>query len=215
MASSSKRRASSGKQSSAGKARAISVKRKDALPRTANVSAARRKPVIQPPIEAAAEPLATAGVGSKKKAHRLQPTRTAAGRTKTTRAAGRASGKLNKPAAVEPAPTADEGGAMTALAASEVVALAVFETELEVEASAIVEETTIVEPPPLPVEAMTFPSTASARLPFPEETRGPPLARTAAESPAPAAPAVHHGKRALITGVARLLSTLSRWAGVR
>ena len=102
-----------------------------------------------------------------------------------------------------------------ALAAPEVEALDIFETELEVEASAIVEETTIGEPPPLPVEAMTFQSTAIGRLPFPEETRGPPLARTAAESPAPAAPAVHHGKRALMTGVARLLSALCRWTGVR
>ena len=50
MASSSKRRGSSSKQSSAGKARVISVKRKDALPRKAGVSASRRKLVVQPEI---------------------------------------------------------------------------------------------------------------------------------------------------------------------
>ena len=102
MASSSKRRrASSSKKSSAGKARVISVKRTDALPRKGNVSTGRRKPVVQPPIDAPMEPLATAVAGSSKKAHSLQQTKTSASRTKTTRATGRASGKLNKPAAME------------------------------------------------------------------------------------------------------------------
>jgi hypothetical protein len=68
MASSSKGRASSRKQSSAGKARVISTKRKDALPRTGSVSAGG-----------------------------LQQKERTASRKKTTRAAGRASAKLDKP----------------------------------------------------------------------------------------------------------------------
>ena len=163
----------------------VSVRREDALPRTGSVSAGRSKPVVLPPIDAPAAPLATAVAGPKKKAHRLRRTETTASRTKTTRAAGRASGKLNGPAAAEPATTADEVSAMTALEAPQVEALALVETVEEVEASAIVEETTIVEvPPPLPVEAVTFPRTV-------------------------------HGKRPLLTVVSRLLSTLCRWTGVR
>ena len=133
MASSSKRRrASSSKNSSTAKARVISTKRADALPRKGNVSTGQRKPIVQPPSDAPLEPLATAVAGSNKKASR----------TKTTRAAGRASGKLKKPAAVK----------------REVEALTFVETEVEVEveASAIVEETTIVEAPcALPIEAVT------------------------------------------------------------
>jgi len=201
MASSSKRRrASSSKQSSAGKARVISAKRTDALPRKGNVATGRRKPVVQPPIEAPLEPLATAVAGSNKKAHGLQETETSASRTKTTRAAGRASGKLKRPAAMKP----------------EVGALALIETEVEVEASAIVEEITIVEAPfALPIEAVTFPGNEIGRLPACEETRWPPLVHTAVASPAPAAPAPHHGMRALVTVVSQLLSTLRRWTGVR
>ena len=148
----------------------ISAKRTDALPRKGNVSTGRRKPIVQPPIDAPLEPLATVVAGSNKKASR----------TKTTRAAGRASGKLKKAAAMKP----------------EVEALAFVETEVEeeVEASAIVEETTIGEPPPLPAEAVT---------------------RTALASPAPAALAPHNGKRALIAAVSQLLSALLRWTGVR
>jgi len=89
MASSSKGRASSRKQSSAGKARVISAKRKDALPRTGSVSAGRRKPVVLPPIDALAEPLATTVAAPKKKAHRLHQKERTASRKKTTRAAGR------------------------------------------------------------------------------------------------------------------------------
>jgi len=102
-----------------------------------------------------------------------------------------------------------------ALEAPEVEALVIFETETEVDASAIVEEATIGEPPPLPFEAVTFPSTAIEQLLFCDETRGPPLVRMAAESPARAEPAPHHGKRALMTVASRLLSTLCRWTGVR
>ena len=169
MALSSKRgRASSSKQSSTGKARVISAKRADTLPRKGNVSAGRRKPIVQPPIDAPLEPLATAVAGSNKKASR----------TKTTRGAGRASGKLKEPAALKP----------------EVEALALVETA--VEASAIVEETTIIEAPCAPpIEVVT---------------------RTTLGSPAPAAPAPHHGKRALvITVVSQVLSALRRWTGVR
>ena len=213
MTSSPKRRASSSKQSSAGKAQVISVGRKDALPRTGNVSAGRRKPAVLPPVDAPKEPLAKALARSNKKAPKLQQTETSARRT-TARTAGRASGKLKKPGAIEvvrtaatvapgtveaaaPVPVAEERPAdvvqapaviapavepemvtaLAALAAPERETLATVETELEVEACAIMEETTIVD--------------------------------------APFAPAPHHGKRALVTAASRLLSTLCRWAGVR
>jgi hypothetical protein len=73
-----------------------------------------------------------------------------ASRTKTTRAAGGASGKVKKRAATKP----------------EVEALAFVETEVEteteVDVSAIVEEATIVQaPPPLPIEAVARPAVAS------------------------------------------------------
>ena len=133
--------------------------------------------------------------------------------TPTPVAEKRPAGVVEAPAVI---PTADEASAMTPLEAPEVEALAIPETEVEVEASAILEETTIVEAPfTLTVEAVTFPSTEIGQLPFSEETRGPPLARTAAASPALAAPASHHGKRALVTVVSQLLSTLRRWTGVR
>ena len=226
------------------------------------------------------EPLTTAVAGSNKKVHSLQQTKTSASRMKTTRAAGRASRKLNELAAMEvvraaapvvprtvdvatPVPVAEElaagvvetpavialavepeivtafvpveetgvaveptrtndVSAMTSLDAPQVATLAIIETEEEVEveeeveASAIVEEVTIVEAHfAFPVEAVTFPSTEIAQLPVSEETRGALLARTAAASPAPAAPAPHHGKRALVTVVSQLLSTLHRWTGIR
>ena len=188
MASSSKRRrASSSKPSSVGKARVISAKRTDALPRKGNVSTGRRKPVVQPPLDAPLEPLATAVAGSTKKAHSPQPTGTAASRKKTTRAAGRAPGKLKKPAAMKPE--------VEALAFVDAETEMELELELEVEDSAIVEETTIVEAPyALPVEAVI---------------------RAALANPAPAAPAPHHAKRALVTVVSQLLSALRRWTGVR
>jgi hypothetical protein len=224
MASSSKRRrASSSKQSSAGTAGVISVKRTDALPRKGSGLTSRRKPVVEPPIDAPMKPLATAVASSSKKAHSLPQTKGSASRTKPTRATGRrASGKPNKPAAVEaviapavepkkvtasqpvaqpvgaaePGTTANVAFAMTPVEAPEVEALAFIETEVEVEASAIVEETAIVEPPlALPVEAVTFPSNVIG--------------------PAPATPARHHGKRALVAVVSQLLSTLRRWTGVR
>ena len=241
MASTSKGRAPSRKQSSAGKARVISSKRKDALPRTGSVSAGRRKPVVLPPIDALTEPLATATAAPKKKAHGLHRKEPTARRKKTTRAAGRASAKLDEPAAmevvveapalsapaiepamvtalepvadtvgaVEPPATAYEVFAVTALEAPQVEALAVVETELEVEASAIVEE--------LPGEAVTAPSIAIKPPPIPEETRGTPPAPTTAAHPAPAPPAPpapHHERRSLMPALSRLLSTLCRWTGV-
>jgi hypothetical protein len=99
MASSSKRRSSSRKQSKTGKARVIATKRKDALPRTVSLSASRRKPVVLPTIEALTEPLATAVAAPKKKAHRLHRKAATASRKKATRAAGRAPAKLDEPAA--------------------------------------------------------------------------------------------------------------------
>jgi hypothetical protein len=111
--------------------------------------------------------------------------------------------------AVEPPATAYEEFTVTALEATDVEALAVVETELEVEASAIVEEVPFVEE--LPVDAMTALSIVIGPPPIPEETRAPLLADTTAESPAPAA---HHEMRSPRPAISRLLSTLSRWTGV-
>ena len=176
MASSSKGRASSGKKSSAGKARVISTKRKDALPRTGSVSGGRKQPTSS--------------------------------RKKTTRAAGHAPAELSAPAieAVEPPATAYEEFLVTALATPKGEPVAIVETELEVEASAIVEE--------LPIEAVMAPSTAIGPPPIPEETRTPSLARTTAKRPAPAPPAPRPERRPLMPAIARLLTTLSRWTGV-
>ena len=152
MTSSSKRRASSSKQSSAGKAHVISVGRKDALPRKGSVPAGRRKPAVPSPDDAPKDALAVAMAPSNKRAHKLQHTEASTSRTKAARTAGRASGKLNKLPATELMRTA--AAVTPAAAASEGEALAIVETELEVEASAILEETTIVEvpiaPPPHP-----------------------------------------------------------------
>ena len=273
MASSSKGRSSAGKRSRTGKARVISTKRKDALPRTGSVPVGRRKPVLLPPIDALTEPPVTAVAARKKKAHSPQQKDRTASRKKGTRAAKRASAKEEKldaldameieqalaaldpvadtvavvepaatayeefavltavaqaPAPIAPAPepamvtalepvadaadeveppaTAYEALTATALEATEVEALAVVETELEVEASAIVED--------LPVEATIAPRIAIGPPPIPEETRAPPQALTTAESPARAAPAPNHERRFPIRALSWLLSTLSRWTGV-
>jgi hypothetical protein len=108
--------------------------------------------------------------------------------------------------AVEPPATAYEELTVTALEATEVEALAVVETELEVEASAIVEE--------LPVESMIAPLIAIGPPPIPEETRASPPSRTTPESPAPAPPSPHRERRSPMPAISRLLSTLSRWTGV-
>lgn len=121
---------------------------------------------------------------------------------------------------LEPLATAVAGSNKNAHSAMkpEVEAPAPIETEVEVEveASAIVEEIAIVEAPfAIPVEAVTFPGSEIGRLPACKETRWPLLVHTALTSPAPAAPAPHHGMRALATVVSQLLSTLRRWTGVR
>jgi hypothetical protein len=213
MASSSNRRGSSGKQSIAGKTRVISVGRNDALPRKGNVSAGPRKPIVRSPVDAAKEPPPKALARSNKKPHKLQQNETSSRRTKTAGTRGRGAAKLKKPAAmevmraaaaeasgtvaaaVEPemvtaldemaetvgavkaATTPDEVSAMPALDVPEPEALPTVATEVEVEAPAIVEQTTIVEPP--------------------------------------FAPAPRAGKRALVTAISRLLSTVCGWAGVR
>jgi len=247
MASSSKgRRASSSKKTSAGTARVISVKRTDALPRKGSGPTARRKPVVQPPIDAPTKPPATAVAGSSKKAHSVPQTKGNASRTKPTRATGRrAARKLNKlktsaaveaviaPAvepvivaalepvaetggAADPGTTANEVSAMTPVDAPEVEALPFFETEVEVDTSAIVEETAIVDAAfARPAEAVTFPSNAIEPRPVFRDAATVPLARTAVASPAPATPARHEGKRTVVTVVSQLLSTLRRWTGVR
>jgi hypothetical protein len=153
----------------------------------------RRKPAVEPPID---PPTATAVASSGKRAQR--PKQTSATRTKAARAAGRASGGAK---AVQ-APAVEE--------------LVTFETEVVVDASAIVEEMTIAEVPfAPPIEALTFPSSEVQHLLVSEERRPPPLPPAAAGSAALAAPAPEHGKRALVAVVSRLLSTLFRWAGVR
>jgi len=108
--------------------------------------------------------------------------------------------------AKEPPATAYEELTVTALEATGVEALAVVETELEVEASAIVEE--------LPLEAEVVPRIAIVPPPIPEEMRAPPPVRATAESPADAAPAPHHERPSPMPAISRLLSTLSRWTGV-
>jgi hypothetical protein len=225
MASSSKARSSSRKRRGTGKARVISTKRKDALPRTGSVSAARRKQVVLPPIETLAEPPSKAVAARKKKAHTLHQKGSTASRKKAPRAAGRASATLDKldameiaqalaalepvadaVAVIEPPATAYEELTVTAAEATEVEALTVAETELAAEASAIVEELSIEE-----VIALRI---AVGPPPIREETRAPPPAHTTAESPPPAAPAPQHDRRASRPAISRLLSTLSRWAGV-
>jgi hypothetical protein len=104
---------------------------------------------------------------------------------------------------VERPATAYEEFAMIAPEAPAVEAVAVVDAELEVDASAIVEER--------PIERNRAPSIAIKPPPIPEETRGTPVARTSAEHPAPAP---HHERRSPLLVVSRLLSTLRRWTGV-
>ena len=167
MASSSKGRASSRKRSSAGKARVIATKRKDALPRTGSVSAGRRKLVGLPPIDALAEPLATAVAARKNKVGNLHQKERTASRKKATRPAGGASANLDQltaieiaqalaalepvtvtalepvadtVAAVERPATAHEEFAVTAPEVSGIEALGLVESELDMDAFALVEE---------------------------------------------------------------------------
>jgi hypothetical protein len=142
------------------------------------------------PTEAA--PSTTSAVSSKKKDRRLQRPEQLSTQAKKTRAAGRVTRKVNAPAPVEVTPLPEEvvPQALEVVAALNARALEAppeAETEFMVEASAIVEETTIVEAPfALPVEL--------------------------ADSPAPAP---HQRKRILATVVSGLLSLLHRWTGIR
>lgn len=163
MASSSKPRPPSSKEKSrAGKTRVISVKRTDVLPRKGSASTGRRKPAVKLPIE----PLpATPAVDSKPKNLRPQRAEAPAARKRTTRATGRAPDKRTKPGATEVILPGDE---VSPEATPSVM-------ELEVDASAIIEETTIVPemtiveaPVMLPVEAAARPS--SAPPPHPRRT---------------------------------------------
>jgi ribonuclease E len=112
-------------------------------------------------------------------------------------------------AAVERPATAYEEFTVTAVEAPEVEVVAVVDAELEVEASAIVEE--------LAIEAETAPRIAIGPPPVPEETRAPSLACATVERPAHAPPAPAHESRAVmpavVPAISRLLSTLSRWTG--
>jgi hypothetical protein len=171
MASSSNRRSSSSKKNGAGNARVISVKRADMLPRkgVASVaSAGLRKSIAEPSLDSPTEPAATEAAGSKKRAQRQVQAETAGSRTKAHRAGGRAASKLKKPAAKKVGPMAPaavpetaevatpalvfekrpDGGAepATTAEASAIDALAGVESEVVVEPSAIVEETTIATP---------------------------------------------------------------------
>jgi hypothetical protein len=297
MASSSKGRSSSRKRRGTGKARVISTKRKDALPRTGSVSAGRRKPVVLPPIEALTEPPAKAVAVRKKKAHSLHQKGRTASRKKAPRAAGLPSATLDKldateiaqalaalepvadaAAAIEPPATAYEELTVTAVEATEGEALGLVESELDMDAFALVEElppaavaaapapiapplepamvtmaepvadaVAVIEPPATAYEELTVtaveapeveaPTVVETELaveasaivqelsieevmalriaigppPIPEETRALPPARTTAESPVPAP---QHETRSPRPAISRLLSTLSRWAGV-
>jgi len=162
--SSKRRRTSSTKKSGADGARVISVRRADMLPRKGVASAGRRKPIGEPSVDAPTEAVVEAIASSKKRVRRPEQTETASSRPKAPRAAGRASGKPKKTAAKEltqlapavvsetveaalPSATmANDESAMTALGASAVGAVAAVETEMVVEASAILEETTIAMP---------------------------------------------------------------------
>ena len=192
MTSSSKRgRTSSTKKSGADDARVMSVKRADILPRTGVASAARRKPIAAPSLDAPTEAPATEVAAPKKRVRRLEQTENVAGRTRAPRVAGRASVKPAsvKPSSVkagssksasgkskskkaaakevtptasgilaelqpvaasvgaaEPATAANDESATTVLEAPAVGALAAVETEMVVEASAILEETIIAMP---------------------------------------------------------------------
>jgi hypothetical protein len=175
MASSSKRRrTSSSKKSGADDTRVISVKRADMLPRTGVASAGRRKPMAEPSLDSATEPPAKAVAASKKSVQRRDQTETVGSRARAPRPADRTSGKPKKAAAkevkraapempavwqpvtetvgaVEPATTANNESAMTVLELPAEGALAAVETEMVVEPSAILEETTIALPvAPLP-----------------------------------------------------------------
>jgi hypothetical protein len=216
MASSSnRRRASSSQEASAAKARVISVRRTDVLPRKGNVPASRGKPAADPPTDAPTVPPAAATVDTSKRARRAQQSETLATGTKTIRSAGRASSKLKKvpatavvPCAVEPATTADEVSALTALETPAFEEPTTVDTEEVVEVSAIMEEATIVEAPfSPPVEAATCSTTEIGPLPVIDEMRGPSLARTAADSAAPAPPAPQHRRPALEAVVLRLPAT--------
>jgi hypothetical protein len=219
MASSSnRRRASSTQEASAAKARVISIRRADALPRKGNVPASRRKPVADPPTDAPAVSPATVVVDSNKRARRPQQAEALATRTKTARGAGRASGKLNGPALTEVMPVA-AAEVVPAPAALEIPAVeepTTVDTEEVVEVSAIMEEATIAEASlALPVEAVARPTAEVEQLPVFEKMRGPSLAPTAADSAAPAPPTPDDRKPALEAVVLRLLSMLRRWIGVR
>jgi hypothetical protein len=201
MASSSKGRASSRKRSSAGKARVIATKRKDALPRTGSVSAGRRKPVVLPPIDALTEPLAAPVAARKKKVVSLHQNERTASRKKATRAAGPVSANLDEltameiahalaalepvmgaalepvadaVAAVERPATAYEAFAVTAPEVSEVEALGLVETELDMEAFALGEELPpagVAEAPALIAPALE-PATVTALEPVADTVAG-------------------------------------------
>lgn len=202
MASSSKpRRPSSKQQNRAGKARVISVKRTDVLPRKSNASAAGRRLVVPPPIEV---PPALSGEDSRPRRRRPQPAPPLVARTTKKRSAGSASRKLKK-------------GVPTEVTEDAVAHDIATEAELEVEASAIVEETTIEEvAPPLPAALSHEPATVRGpeigRLPSFQETSPTPRVRTTADG---TAPAMQGQKGDIITVASRLLSTLLRWTGVR
>jgi hypothetical protein len=160
MASSSKQRGASSSKQPGAKPQVIAVRRENALPREGTVSTSRRKPVVKPSIAAPTALLTPATESSNKKAGRVQQTKTSATRTKTVRATGRAANKRGKVAATEIMPAAtEEVSAMTPLEAPAIAAPAMVQPEVVVEASAIVEETTIVRAPSAPpAEAVTLPS---------------------------------------------------------
>jgi hypothetical protein len=213
MASSSKRPASSAKQSIAGKTRVISVGRNDALPRKGNLSAGPRKPIVRSPVDAAKEPLPKALARSHKKPPKLQQTETSSSRIKTAGTRGRGSAKLKKPAATEviaPAAAEASGTVASAVEPEMVTALnAIAETVGSVTAATTPDEmsaTAVLDAP------------GGEALPSVEtevEVEAPAIVEHATIVETPVAPRPHDGKRALATAASRLLSMLCRWTGVR
>ena len=142
----------------------MSVRRADMLPRKGVASAGQRQPTAEPSLDAPTEAVAKAIASSTKRVRRPEQTETVATRTKPTGAAGRASAKPKKSAAKEltrmaqavvpetveaatpSAPMANDESAMTILEAPALGALAAVETEMVVEPSAILEETTLATP---------------------------------------------------------------------
>ncbi len=192
MASSSKRRPSSAKPGPAGKARTISSRRKETLPRQSKASTPARGQLPELSGDAPLESSPTALAMGTGPAPRRRATKAGGARAKTTRAAGRNSGTRKK-SAVKAVVTPEPSTAVDAVPPIPPC------TEFVVDASAIVEETTIEIGPP----------------PGGDETPGSALMAPAVGAAGRWTPRPVQAKPGLVRGVARLLSMLRRWTGLR